>query len=109
MPRRYEYITVDVFTDRAFAGNPVAVITDARGLTAEQMQGVSAEFNYSESTFVLPDDAAHTARVRIHAKDEVPFAGHPNVGTASLSRAAGRKGRVSAHARSRRARSSPWS
>ncbi len=84
MPKKYEYITVDVFTDRAFTGNPVAVVTDARGLTKEQMQGVAAEFNYSESTFVLPpDDASHTAKVRIFTpRDEIPFAGHPNIGTA---------------------------
>src|SRR6184192_4215512 len=84
MPKRYSYITVDVFTDRAFAGNPLAVVTDAGGLTPEQMQAIAAEFNYSESTFVLPpDDPAHTARVRIFTRqNELPFAGHPNVGTA---------------------------
>jgi trans-2,3-dihydro-3-hydroxyanthranilate isomerase len=82
--KAYEYVTVDVFTDRAFAGNPVAVVTDAGGLTGEQMQRVAAEFNYSESTFVLPpEDRAHTAGVRIFTpRDEIPFAGHPNVGTA---------------------------
>jgi len=84
MPKRYSYITVDVFTDRAFAGNPLAVVTDASGLTPEQMQAIAAEFNYSESTFVLPpDDPSHTARVRIFTRqNEIPFAGHPNVGTA---------------------------
>src|SRR5436309_10874913 len=84
MPERYSYITVDVFTDRAFAGNPLAVVTDASGLTPEQMQAIAAEFNYSESTFVLPpDDRSHTARVRIFTRqNEIPFAGHPNVGTA---------------------------
>src|SRR5256885_1593373 len=84
MPKRYSYITVDVFTDRAFAGNPLAVVTDARGLTTEQMQAIAAEFNYSESTFVLPPrDPAHTANVRIFNRtSELPFAGHPNVGTA---------------------------
>jgi len=78
------YLTLDVFTDRAFAGNPLAVIPDARGLTTEQMQAIAAEFNYSESTFVLPpDDPAHTAKVRIFNRtSELPFAGHPNVGTA---------------------------
>ncbi len=49
MPERYSYITVDVFTDRAFAGNPLAVVTDASGLTPEQMQAIAAEFNYSAS------------------------------------------------------------
>ena len=84
MPKRYSYITVDVFTDRAFAGNPLAVVTDASGLTPEQMQAIAAEFNYSESTFVLPpEDPSHTARVRIFTRqNEIPFAGHPNVGTA---------------------------
>lgn len=97
MVKRYEYITADVFTDRAFAGNPVAVIMDATGLTAEQMQRVSAEFNYSESTFVLPpDDGAHTARVRIFTpKDEIPFAGHPNIGTAfAIALVAERSGKM---------------
>src|SRR5439155_1407356 len=62
MPKRYSYITVDVFTDRAFAGNPLAVVTDARGLTPEHMQAIAAEFNDSESTFVLPpDDPSHIA------------------------------------------------
>src|SRR5438309_10635368 len=84
MPKRYSYITVDVFTDRAFAGNPLAVVTDASGLTPEQMQAIAAEFNYSESTFVLPpEDPSHTARVRIFTRqNDIPFAGHPNVGTA---------------------------
>src|SRR5436309_13581829 len=88
MPERYSYITVDVFTDRAFAGNPLAVVTDASGLTPEQMQAIAAEFNYSESTFVLPpDDRAHTARVRIFTRqNETPFAGHPNVRTAFVPR-----------------------
>ena len=88
MPTRYGYLTVDVFTERAFSGNPVAVILDAKGLSTDEMHRVAAEFNYSESTFVLPpDDPSHTARVRIFTpKDEIPFAGHPNVGTASRSR-----------------------
>ena len=97
MPKRYSYITVDVFTDRAFAGNPLAVVTDATGLTAEQMQAIAAEFNYSESTFVLPpDDRSHTARVRIFTRqNEIPFAGHPNVGTAFvLALVAERSGRT---------------
>ncbi|MGV8938992.1 MAG: PhzF family phenazine biosynthesis protein [Allorhizobium sp.] len=78
------FVTVDVFTDQRFGGNPLAVIPDARGLTDEQMQQIATEFNYSESTFVLPPaDPANTARVRIFTPTtEVPFAGHPNVGTA---------------------------
>src|SRR5262249_60643934 len=79
----YEFVTVDVFTDRRFGGNPLAVFPDARGLTDEQMQALAAEFNLSETTFVLPpDDPQHHARVRIFTpKAELPFAGHPNVGT----------------------------
>src|SRR6185437_13185337 len=82
MKRRY--VTVDVFTDRRFGGNPLAVVLDAEGLTTEQMQGIAREFNYSETTFVLPPlDAAHDAAVRIFTvNSEIPFAGHPNVGTA---------------------------
>jgi trans-2,3-dihydro-3-hydroxyanthranilate isomerase len=78
------YVTVDVFTKRVFGGNPLAVILDAEGLTASQMQAVAAEFNYSETTFVLPPrEVGHTAHVRIFTtRREVPFAGHPNVGTA---------------------------
>jgi trans-2,3-dihydro-3-hydroxyanthranilate isomerase len=77
------YVTLDVFTRTRFAGNPLAVIPDARGLTDVQMQSIAAEFNYSESTFVLPpEDPANTARVRIFTPTaELPFAGHPNVGT----------------------------
>jgi trans-2,3-dihydro-3-hydroxyanthranilate isomerase len=82
MQRRY--ITVDVFTDRAFGGNPLAVILDAQGLSTAQMQAIATEFNYSETTFVLPpQDKAHDAQVRIFTvRSEIPFAGHPNVGTA---------------------------
>src|ERR1700740_383841 len=82
MQRRY--VTVDVFTDRPFGGNPLAVVLDAEGLSTAQMQAVAREFNYSETTFVLPPrDAAHDAQVRIFTvRSEIPFAGHPNVGTA---------------------------
>jgi trans-2,3-dihydro-3-hydroxyanthranilate isomerase len=82
MQRRY--ITVDVFTDRAFGGNPLAVVLDAQGLTTAQMQAIATEFNYSETTFVLPPrEAGHDAHVRIFTPvRELPFAGHPNVGTA---------------------------
>ena len=95
MPTRYDYVTVDVFTERAFAGNPLAVVTAAAGLETAQMQAIAAEFNYSESTFVLPpEQSGHTARVRIFTRqNEVPFAGHPNVGTAFvLGRLAERRG-----------------
>ncbi len=79
-----EFVTVDVFTKERFAGNPLAVVPDARGVTDEQMQQIAREFGYSESTFVLPpEDGANNARVRIFTPTmEVPFAGHPNVGTA---------------------------
>lgn len=82
MQRRY--ITVDVFTDRAFGGNQLAVVLDAGGLSATQMQSIATEFNYSETTFVLPPrDKANDAEVRIFTPvREIPFAGHPNVGTA---------------------------
>lgn len=84
------FVTLDVFTSQTFGGNPLAVILDARRLTTEQMQAIAAEFNYSESTFVLPpEDPSNTAKVRIFDPlHEMPFAGHPNVGTAvALARA----------------------
>jgi trans-2,3-dihydro-3-hydroxyanthranilate isomerase len=79
----YDFVTVNVFTDQRFRGNPLAVIPDATGLTDAQMQAIAAEFNLSETTFVLPpEDPRHHARVRIFTpKAEMPFAGHPNVGT----------------------------
>jgi trans-2,3-dihydro-3-hydroxyanthranilate isomerase len=82
--RRYRYLTCDVFTDRAFCGNPLAVLPEAQGLTDAQMQAIAREFNYSETTFVLPpDDPRHAARVRIFTPGgELPFAGHPTIGTA---------------------------
>ena len=78
------FVTVDVFTDRQFGGNPLAVVVDGAGLSSPQMQAIAAEFNLAETTFVLPpQDAAHTAQVRIFTpRAEMPFAGHPNVGTA---------------------------
>jgi trans-2,3-dihydro-3-hydroxyanthranilate isomerase len=79
----YEFVTVDVFTDRRFGGNPLAVFPDARGLSDAQMQALAGEFNLSETTFVLPpDNPQHHAKVRIFTpRAELPFAGHPNVGT----------------------------
>lgn len=78
------YVTVDVFTRDRFSGNQLAVIPDARGLSGEEMQQIAAEFRYSEVTFVLPpENPENTAQVRIFTPTmEVPFAGHPNVGTA---------------------------
>ncbi len=80
---RYRYILCDVFTDRLFGGNPLAVLPDSRGLSDRRMQQIAREFNFSESTFVLPPEAGHTRKVRIFTPSaEIPFAGHPNVGTA---------------------------
>jgi len=81
--RTLPFVTVDVFTETRFGGNPLAVFPDARGLSDAEMQALAAEFNLSETTFVLPpEDPAHTARVRIFTpRREMPFAGHPNVGT----------------------------
>lgn len=81
---RYRFVTCDVFTDRRFRGNQLAVLPEAGGLNAAQMQAIAAEFGYSETTFVLPpDDPGHLARVRIFTPtSELPFAGHPTVGTA---------------------------
>jgi trans-2,3-dihydro-3-hydroxyanthranilate isomerase len=88
---KLEFTTVDVFTDRKFGGNPLAVVTNAQGLASAQMQAIAAEFNLAETTFVLPPkEAAHTAEVRIFTpKAEMPFAGHPNVGTAFVLARAG--------------------
>ena len=79
----YEFVTVDVFTDRRFGGNPLAVFPAASGLSDADMQALAREFNYSETTFVLPPERPeHTARVRIFTPaGELSFAGHPNVGT----------------------------
>lgn len=80
----YRYYTCDVFTDRTFGGNPLAVLTDARGLSDATMQAIAREFNYSETAFVIsPSDPRHTARLRIFTPGgELPFAGHPTVGAA---------------------------
>ena len=84
MERRF--VTLDVFTDRRFAGNPLAVVLDAEGLGARAMQAVAREFNHPETVFVLPPaDRAHRAWLRIFTPArELPFAGHPTVGTAVL-------------------------
>src|SRR5215213_10167055 len=80
----YKFVTADVFTSTRFGGNQLAVFPDARGLDADQMARIAREFNFSESTFVLPpSDPKHTRRVRIFTPaGEIPFAGHPTVGTA---------------------------
>jgi len=83
----YVFHTVDVFTDRRFGGNQLAVILDARGLRDEAMQSIAAEFGYSETVFLLPpDDPSNTARARIFTpKYEVPFAGHPSIGAGFIA------------------------
>jgi trans-2,3-dihydro-3-hydroxyanthranilate isomerase len=88
---RYRFITADVFTDRIFGGNPLAVLPDARGLGSGQMQSIAREFNLSETVFVLPpDDPAHDRKLRIFTPaQEVPFAGHPTVGSALVLAATG--------------------
>jgi trans-2,3-dihydro-3-hydroxyanthranilate isomerase len=83
---RRRYFTLDVFTTRRFAGNPLAVVLDSGGLDGAAMQSIAREFNLPETVFVLPaSDPKHRARVRIFTPArELPFAGHPTVGTAVL-------------------------
>lgn len=91
MPR-YRFLTCDVFTELRFGGNQLAVLPDARGLTTEQMQQIAREFNFAESTFVFPS-TRHTRQVRIFTPaNEMPFAGHPNVGTAFVLASIGELG-----------------
>jgi trans-2,3-dihydro-3-hydroxyanthranilate isomerase len=79
----YRYYICDVFTSTRFGGNQLAVLPEAGGLSDGQMQQITREFNFSESTFVLPPERGQTRRVRIFTPTmEIPFAGHPNVGTA---------------------------
>ncbi|MBZ6075277.1 PhzF family phenazine biosynthesis protein [Microvirga puerhi] len=84
MARRF--VTLDVFTHRSFAGNPLAVVLEAEGLDTPAMQAIAREFNLSETVFVLPpDDPRQRADIRIFTPArELPFAGHPTVGTAVL-------------------------
>jgi trans-2,3-dihydro-3-hydroxyanthranilate isomerase len=83
---RRRFVTLDVFTNEPLAGNPLAVVLDADGLDAARMQRIAKEFNLSETVFVLPpEDERHRARLRIFTPArELPFAGHPTVGTAVL-------------------------
>jgi trans-2,3-dihydro-3-hydroxyanthranilate isomerase len=79
----YRYVVVDVFTDTPLEGNPAAVVTDARDIPAGRMQRIAREFNLSETVFVLPAENGGDARVRIFTPSaELPFAGHPVLGTA---------------------------
>jgi trans-2,3-dihydro-3-hydroxyanthranilate isomerase len=92
---RYRYYTCDVFTDTRFGGNQLAVLPESQGLSDRQMQQIAREFNFAESTFVFPAEAGHTRKVRIFTPAiEVPFAGHPNVGTAFVLAAAGEFGEI---------------
>ena len=88
----FDFVTVDVFTDRPFGGNPLAVFLDGRGLSDAEMLSLSGEMNLSETTFVLPpENPANTARVRIFDRThEMAFAGHPMVGTGWVLARAGR-------------------
>ena len=81
--KSYRYIHLDVFTDRLFGGNQLAVVLDGRGLAAAEMQAIAKEMNFSETTFVLPPERPGTdARVRIFTPgEELPMAGHPTIGT----------------------------
>ena len=80
---RYRYYLCDIFTDTRFGGNQLAVLPEAQGLSDEQMQQIAREFNLTQTTFVFPPEAGHTRKVRIFTTTtEVPFAGHPNIGTA---------------------------
>ena len=94
---RYGYYICDVFTDTRFGGNQLAVLPDATGLNEKQMQQIAREFNFSESTFVFPAEQGHTRKVRIYTPTrEVPFAGHPNIGTAFVLATAGEFGDIGA-------------
>lgn len=88
---QHKYYTADVFTDQPFGGNQLAVFTDAASIPGEVMQQVARELNLSETVFVLPpDNPAHTSRLRIFTPAvEMPFAGHPTVGTAYVLAAIG--------------------
>jgi len=88
---RYAFYTADVFTDQIFGGNQLAVFPDARGLSTEQMQQITREFNLSETVFVFPpQQPQHTRQLRIFTPGmEIPFAGHPTIGTAYILAAIG--------------------
>jgi trans-2,3-dihydro-3-hydroxyanthranilate isomerase len=83
---RRRFVTLDVFTGKRFAGNPLAVVLEPDGLDTDAMQSIAREFNLSETVFVQPpDNSAHRAKLRIFTPGrELPFAGHPTVGTAVL-------------------------
>lgn len=96
---KYRYFICDVFTDTRFGGNPLAVLPEAAGLSDTQMQQIAMEFGFSETTFVLPAREGNTRQVRIFTPvAELPFAGHPNVGTAFVLATAGVLGTIDASA-----------
>lgn len=88
---QYQFFTADVFTEQIFGGNPLAVFPQSEGITPELMQKIAAEFNYSETVFVFPPETPQgTRRIRIFTpQTELPFAGHPTVGTAFILAAIG--------------------
>ena len=93
----YRYYICDVFTNTRFGGNQLAVLPEAHGLSGRQMQQVAREFNFSETAFVLPPEQGHARRVRIFTPTtEVPFAGHPNIGTAFVLATMGAFGPIGA-------------
>ena len=92
---KYSYYICDVFTETRFGGNQLAVLPHADGLSAQRMQQIALEFNFSETTFVFPPKAGHTRHVRIFTPvREIPFAGHPNVGTAFVLASIGEFGEI---------------
>jgi trans-2,3-dihydro-3-hydroxyanthranilate isomerase len=92
---KYRYYTCDVFTETRFGGNQLAVLPQAVGLSTQQMQEIAREFNFSETTFVFPAKAGNTRQVRIFTPArEIPFAGHPNIGTAFVLASAGELGEI---------------
>jgi trans-2,3-dihydro-3-hydroxyanthranilate isomerase len=92
---KYPYYICDVFTEKRFGGNQLAVLPQAVGLSTQQMQEIAREFNFSETTFVFPAKAGHTRHVRIFTPArEIPFAGHPNVGTAFVLASVGELGEI---------------
>jgi trans-2,3-dihydro-3-hydroxyanthranilate isomerase len=92
---RYRYYICDVFTDVRFGGNQLAVLPEAEGLSSEQMQQIAREFNFAETAFVFPPEAGYTRKVRIFTPAaEMPFAGHPNIGTAFSLATAGEFGEI---------------
>ena len=88
---KHRFYTLDVFTDHVFGGNQLAVFPDAAAVPPERMQAIAREFNYSETVFVLPpENPAHARKLRIFTPGaELPFAGHPTIGTAHLLAATG--------------------